>query len=37
VYALEAAVLSIDHKRLDEITRLLRRFQSGDTSHSTAA
>jgi 2-methylcitrate dehydratase PrpD len=37
VCALEAAVLSIDHKRIDEITRLLRRFQSSDVSHSTAA
>jgi 2-methylcitrate dehydratase PrpD len=37
VCALEAAVLSIDHKRIDEITRLLRGFQSGGASHSTTA
>ncbi len=37
VCALETAILSIDHKRIDEITRLLRRFQSGGASHSTAA
>jgi 2-methylcitrate dehydratase PrpD len=36
VCALEASVLSIGHKRIDEITRLLRRFQSGGASHSTA-
>jgi 2-methylcitrate dehydratase PrpD len=37
VCALEASVLSIDHKRIDEITRLLRRFESGDAARSTAA
>jgi len=36
VRALEAAVLSIDHTPINEITRLLRRFRSGDVSRSTA-